>query len=139
MVIVPSAEKLTWAAGLYYFREHQDVFLGIPQDYNTSIPYLEFNQGSTNGVSKSGYADATYAITPQWKVTAGARYSNESKDRTGFNFIANLNTNGVAVRTGTPGFSFAIAESFHFVIFPRNAAASTSPENFNSAFTFGML
>ena len=48
---------------MYYFREHQDVFLGIPQDYNTSIPYLEFNQGSTNGESKSGYADATYAIT----------------------------------------------------------------------------
>jgi iron complex outermembrane recepter protein len=101
-----SAERLTWAAGLYYFREHQDVFLGIPQDYNTSIPYLEFNQGSTNGESKSGYADATFAITPKWKVTGGARYSNESKDREGFNFIASLNTNGVAVRTGTPGFSF---------------------------------
>ena len=101
-----SADQLTWAAGLYYFREHQDVFLGIPQDYNTSIPYLEFNQGSTNGESKSGYADATYAITSKWKVTAGARYSNESKDREGFNFIASLNTNGVAVRTGTPGFSF---------------------------------
>ncbi|MBS0421979.1 MAG: TonB-dependent receptor [Proteobacteria bacterium] len=101
-----SADKLTWAAGLYYFREHQDVFLGIPQDYNTSIPYLEFNQGSTNGESKSGYADMTYALTSKWKVTAGARYSNESKDREGFNFIANLNTNGVAVRTGTPGFSF---------------------------------
>jgi iron complex outermembrane receptor protein len=102
-----SAERFTWAVGGYYFREHQDVFLGIPQDYNTSIPYLEFNQGSTNGESKSGYADATFAILPQWKVTAGARYSNESKDREGFNFIANLNTNGVAVRTGTPGFTFA--------------------------------
>jgi hypothetical protein len=56
-----SAEQLTWAAGLYYFREHQDVFLGIPQDYNTSTPYLEFNQGSTNGESKSGYGDLTYA------------------------------------------------------------------------------
>jgi len=102
-----SADKLTWAAGLYYFREHQDVFLGIPQDYNAGQPYLEFNQGSTNGESKSGYADATYAITSKWKVTAGARYSNESKDREGFNFIATLNTNGVAIRTGTPGFSFA--------------------------------
>jgi iron complex outermembrane recepter protein len=101
-----SAAKLTWAAGLYYFKEHQDVFLGIPQDYNTSIPYLEFNQGSTNGESKSGYADMTYAVTDKWKITGGARYSNESKDRDGFNFIASLNTNGVAVRTGTPGFSF---------------------------------
>ena len=100
-----SADRLTWATGFYYFHEHQDVFLGIPQDYNTSLPYLEFNQGSVNGKSKSGYADATYAITSQWKVTAGARYSNESKDRDGYNFIANLDTNGVAIRTGTPGFS----------------------------------
>jgi len=102
-----SASKLTWAAGLYYFKEHQDVFLGIPQDYSTSLPYLEFNQGNVNGESKSGYGDLTYALTDRWKVTAGARYSNESKDREGFNFIAGLDTNGVAMRTGTPGFSMA--------------------------------
>ncbi len=29
---------------------------------------------------------------------------DESKEREGFNFIAGLNTNGVAIRTGTPGF-----------------------------------
>ena len=101
-----SASRLTWAAGLYYFKEHQDVFLGIPQDYNT-LPYLEFNQGSTNGESKSGYGDLTFAVTDKWKVTAGARYSKESKDRDGFNFIAGFDTNGVAIRTGTPGFSMA--------------------------------
>jgi iron complex outermembrane receptor protein len=100
-----SASKLTWAAGLYYFKEHQEVFLGIPQDYSTSLPYLEFNQGNVNGESKSGYGDMTFAVTDRWKVTAGARYSDESKDREGFNFIAGLDTNGVAMRTGTPGFS----------------------------------
>jgi iron complex outermembrane receptor protein len=101
------AKRITWAAGFYYFKEHQDVFLGIPQDYSTNLPYLEFNQGSTNGQSKSGYGDLTVAITDQWRVTAGARYSNESKDRDGFNFIAGIDTNGVAMRTGTPGFSMA--------------------------------
>jgi iron complex outermembrane receptor protein len=101
-----TASRITWAAGLYYFKEHQDVFLGIPQDFSTNLPYLEFNQGSVNGESKSGYGDATFAITDKWKVTGGARYSDESKDRDGFNFIANLDTNGVAIRTGTPGFSF---------------------------------
>lgn len=102
-----SAERLTWAAGLYYFKEHQDVFLGIPLDYNTSLPYLEFNQGHTNGESKSVYADLTLAPLERLKITGGVRYSDESKDRTGFNFIAGLNTNGVAIRTGTPGFSMA--------------------------------
>jgi len=49
-----SASKLTWAAGLYYFKEHQDVFLGIPQDYSTSLPYLEFNQGVPGGRLRAG-------------------------------------------------------------------------------------
>jgi iron complex outermembrane receptor protein len=101
-----SASRLTWATGLYYFKEHQDVFLGIPQDYSTNLPYLEFNQGSTNGKSKSVYGDVTLAITDKWKVTGGARYSDESKDRDGFNFIAGIDSNNVAIRTGTPGFTF---------------------------------
>lgn len=102
------ARRVTWAAGLFYFKEHQRVFLGIPQDFSTDgQPYLEFNQGSTNGESKSVYGDLTVSLTDKWKVTAGARYSDESKDRIGFNFISSLDTNGVAVRTGTPGFSFA--------------------------------
>jgi iron complex outermembrane receptor protein len=99
-----SAQRLTWAVGLYKFREEQAVFLGIPLDYSTDLPYLEFNQGTTIGESESAYADLTFAVTDRLRITGGARYSDESKEREGFNFIANLNTNGVAVRTGTPGF-----------------------------------
>ena len=68
------------------------------------MPYLEFNQGSTIGESESAYADMTFAITDRLRITAGARYSDESKEREGFNFIAGFNTNGVAMRVGTPGF-----------------------------------
>jgi iron complex outermembrane receptor protein len=98
-----SADRLTWATGLYHFKEKQQVFLGIPLDYNT-LPYLEFNQGSTIGESKGAYADATWEVVPKLKISAGARWSDESKERTGFNFIAGLATNGVNPRTGTPGF-----------------------------------
>jgi iron complex outermembrane receptor protein len=97
------ADRLTWATGLYRFEEEQQVFLGIPLDYNT-LPYLEFNQGSTIGKSEGAYADATFSLTPKFRITAGARYSEESKERTGFNFIAGLDTGGVTPRTGTPGF-----------------------------------
>ena len=100
-----SADRWTWALGLYRFKEEQEVFLGIPLDYNTSIGFLEFNQGSTIGESKSAYADITFAATERLRLTAGARYSDESKERTGFNYIANLDTGGVAMRTGTPGFA----------------------------------
>ncbi len=99
-----SAERITWAVGLYKFKEEQGVFLGIPLDYSTDLAYLEFNQGSTIGESKSAYADVTWAVTDRLRLTAGARYSDESKEREGFNFIAGFNTNGVAMRVGTPGF-----------------------------------
>jgi iron complex outermembrane receptor protein len=99
-----SAERLTWAVGAYKFKEDQGVFLGIPLDYSTDLAYLEFNQGSTIGESESVYADVTFALTDRLRITAGARYSDESKEREGFNFIAGLNTNGVAMRLGTPGF-----------------------------------
>ncbi|HEY7642646.1 MAG TPA: TonB-dependent receptor [Steroidobacteraceae bacterium] len=99
-----SAEKITWAVGLYKFKEEQGVFLGIPLDYSTDLAYLEFNQGSTIGESKSAYADVTWAATDRLRFTAGARYSDESKEREGFNFIAGFNTNGTAMRVGTPGF-----------------------------------
>jgi iron complex outermembrane receptor protein len=96
--------RLQWAFGLYRFEEEQAVFLGIPLDYSTNLPYLEFNQGETIGESDSAYADVTFALTDRLRITGGARYSEESKERTGFNFIAGLDTNGVAVRTNTPGF-----------------------------------
>jgi len=99
-----SAEKLTWAVGLYKFKEEQGVFLGIPLDYSTDLAYLEFNQGSTIGESESAYADVTWAVTDRLRLTAGARYSDESKERDGFNFIAGFNTQGTAMRVGTPGF-----------------------------------
>ncbi|MET0536144.1 MAG: TonB-dependent receptor plug domain-containing protein, partial [Steroidobacter sp.] len=99
-----SAERVTWALGFYKFKEEQAVFLGIPQDYSTDLPYLEFNQGSTVGESDSAYLDVTFAVTDKLRLTGGARYSDESKEREGFNFIAGINAGGVAIRTGTPGF-----------------------------------
>jgi len=98
------ADRVTWAVGLYKFKEDQAVFLGIPQDYSTDLPYLEFNQGKTIGESESAYADITFKVTDRLRITGGARYSDESKERVGFNFIAGINAGGVAIRTGTPGF-----------------------------------
>lgn len=99
-----NAERFTWAVGFYKFKEEQSVFLGIPLDYSVDLPYLEFNQGTTIGESESAYLDMTFAVTDRLRITAGARYSDESKEREGFNFIAGLNTGGVAIRTNTPGF-----------------------------------
>jgi hypothetical protein len=39
----------------------------------------------------------------------------------------------------TPGFSFTIVGSFHFVVLPRKMSASSPPVNFNGVLTPGML
>src|SRR4029450_8980920 len=92
-----SAERFTWALGLYKFKEEQGVFLGIPLDYSTDLAYLEFNQGSTIGESKSAYADVTWAVTDRLRVTAGARYSDESKERGGLKFIGGSSLTGTSL------------------------------------------
>src|SRR5207244_11062206 len=73
----------------------------------THLPRHDVQQGATHGESKAAYADLTFAPIKRLSVTGGVRYSHETKDRSGFNFIAGLNTTGVAIRTGTPGFEMA--------------------------------
>lgn len=75
---------LTAQAGLYYFREssHQlYVFrdlqlIGLP-------PYYMFPHGPTESTSKAVFGQATYAVTPQLRATAGARYTDDNKSRIG--------------------------------------------------------
>jgi iron complex outermembrane receptor protein len=75
---------LTAQGGLYYFRESSDqlyVFrdlqlIGLP-------PYYVFPHGPTVSTSKALFGQATYALTPQLRATAGARYTDDSKSRVG--------------------------------------------------------
>ncbi len=62
---------LTAVAGLFYFNEnirHYDNFLGIDRndDHQVSNSY-------------AGFAEASYALTDRWHVTAGGRYSIDDK------------------------------------------------------------
>jgi len=70
--------------GLYYFRESSGqlyVFrdlqpLGLP-------PYYVFPHGPTISTSKALFGQATYALAPALRATAGARYTDDSKSRIG--------------------------------------------------------
>ena len=83
-VATNGAGPLTAQAGLYYFREtsHQlYVFrdlqlIGLP-------PYYLFPHGPTESTSKAVFGQATYALTPQLRATAGARYTDDDKSRIG--------------------------------------------------------
>ena len=78
-------ERLTGVAGLYYLKEqiesHQEAFaddligplLGNPTFLRTIDDDLETT-------SYAAYANASFAITPELRLSAGARYTHENKE-----------------------------------------------------------
>lgn len=76
-----NTENLKWVVGLYYFREHNNVFLGI-----TPIPginVIAFRQPSVVEKSKAVFGQITYSLTKRLRLIAGARYNQDKKTRTG--------------------------------------------------------
>ncbi len=104
-------ERLQWAVGAFYFREAQRSFLGTTGDRNPFFSGVEFNQ-DTDTDSFSFYADGTYSLTDQFRLTGGIRYTNDTKERFGVNARYQFITGGAAfapigIGQGTEGFEFA--------------------------------
>ena len=100
-----------YSAGGNFFHEKQRSYLGAVADDNAFFQGLEFNTRTKSNVY-AAFADATYSVTPAFRLTAGVRYTDDSKSRTGV-----AARYGVAVgagdfnccgplRLGTPGFQF---------------------------------
>ena len=83
-------ERLNWIVGLYYFEEEgTDV-----NDIRTSI--VEFQSGgSIENDTKAIFSQVTYDITDDLSVTAGLRYSDETKTFTPDTFVTNSGFLGV--------------------------------------------
>lgn len=69
-----AGSPLQWTTGVYYFRNRDtwptDAKLG-------TAPFVRNGESGTLTQSIAVFADATYEITPQFFVTAGARYSHD--------------------------------------------------------------
>ncbi|EJL24736.1 TonB-dependent receptor [Novosphingobium sp. AP12] len=69
--------KLQWTAGLFYF-ENTDTYLTYLDNFgNDANSRIRLGGSSTTVKSYAAFLDATYEITPQLFVTAGARYSKD--------------------------------------------------------------
>jgi iron complex outermembrane receptor protein len=84
--------RLKWTSGLFFFEEsdpndggYQDLFLpsaGAPPTAASGKQVSVTNQ-ATNGelnISYAAYAQATYSIFPDTRVTAGVRYTVDQRD-----------------------------------------------------------
>ncbi|MDZ5648323.1 TonB-dependent receptor [Nitrospirillum sp. BR 11828] len=72
---------LKWVAGLYYFKENNDVLFAL--DPVAGITSLAFVQPKVSEESKAAFAQATYSLTDSLRVTGGLRYTEDAKARTG--------------------------------------------------------
>jgi iron complex outermembrane receptor protein len=104
---------LIWSAGAFYMEEDQYAFLGSTGDRGLFFQGVEFNMPDVDTSSFAVFADATYDFTDRFRMTIGARYTEDEKSRRGvaarYGFA--LGGEGFAccggVRVGTEGFEFA--------------------------------
>jgi iron complex outermembrane receptor protein len=81
---------VTWLAGIYYLDANNPSFgdqLGIGADSFANAAGNQVNEfGQTAFASKSyaAFGQVTYPLTPWFRLTGGARYTDDKKSETGF-------------------------------------------------------
>ncbi|HEX7885865.1 MAG TPA: TonB-dependent receptor [Phenylobacterium sp.] len=96
-------EALQFQAGGYYFKERSGIEFFILDPQNLGLPAnatrFGFPQDPTIAESYAGFAQATYEVAPQLKLTAGVRYSHDDKSRVGATVFDTTAGNRVVLQT----------------------------------------
>ena len=118
------SQALTMVTGLYYLREHvtshQEAYADdLVNGYFGLTGFTRTIDDDLVTESKAAYANATYALTPQWNLSLGARYTVEDKtyDRSTSTFYSNPFFNGTfpfAVEQGWDNWSFMASTDYRF-------------------------
>jgi len=101
-----------WSLGGLYISEEQRSFLGTTGDRGPFFQGIEFNT-RTDTDSYAFYADVTYEVADNFRLTGGIRYTDDQKERTGVAARYGLALGGgsfeccLGARVGTEGFEFA--------------------------------
>jgi iron complex outermembrane receptor protein len=89
-------EKLQWTAGLYYFKEvgrdhiDGDVLPDVCPDTGLCLSIDGYYDVENSSVA--GYGQFTYQVAEAWRLTAGLRYSDESREFQSFQYLSDSNT-----------------------------------------------
>jgi iron complex outermembrane receptor protein len=95
-----STPKLTWVAGLYYFRERQSGDqTATPRIVIFGNQYIHTDLDTT---SKAIFGQATYSVTDRLRVIGGLRYSNERHEIDGLAYNLATPNAGLPFAAGQP-------------------------------------
>ena len=84
---------LQWIGGLYYFKEKQDIYFQLEDIIPLGPPplpkgELTFDQPDVKSTSKAVFGQTSYDFAEEFRVTAGLRYTEDEKSRTGSSLVA---------------------------------------------------
>ena len=71
-----ATEKLKWLVGFYYFEE--EAFVNVIAPLHAAVGTIDQNV-STDNDNWAVFSQATYNLTDKWALTAGIRYTEETK------------------------------------------------------------
>lgn len=117
----PKGSRLEWTLGAFHFTESQASFLGSVASQNAYFQGVEFNT-RTKSSSLAAYTDETFHVNSKLSLTAGLRYSQDEKERTGVAarytmFLGDGHYNCcLGPIIGSPGFQFAGLSRTDFTI-----------------------
>jgi iron complex outermembrane recepter protein len=77
--------RLQWTAGLFYLENRDTYVTHIDNFVGTPVGRIRLGGSSTTTKSYAAFVDATYEITPQLFLTAGARYAHDVVDNAYWN------------------------------------------------------
>ena len=96
-----ASEKIKFQTGLYYFHENADIALylfGLLNPTPGAEGYIYgFPQHIVHQTGEGAFAQATYSFTPRIRLTAGARYTHDTKFRYGHTVVQETLTFNPAV------------------------------------------
>lgn len=105
------AAALRWSAGLFHFREDQQVgFLSLTDRGYCCYSGSEYTMPDVKGESSAAFVDGTFKLADDLRLLGGLRYTTEEKSRWGIggNLALTLGAADfaccVATRFGTEGF-----------------------------------
>lgn len=77
-----ATDKLKWVLGGYYFNEDQDSYSAVRLGRASDTAFI----AKLNTRAYAAFAEATFSVTDQLRLTGGLRYTDESKSVDGYRY-----------------------------------------------------
>lgn len=103
----PDTSRFRWSVGGFFFNEEQKTHFATTNDKSNGFFGVEFTMPKMHSRSYAAFADGTFDILKELRVTAGVRGTSEEKSRDGIGNVYSFGGISDTQRFGTDGFAYA--------------------------------